>query len=79
MVFLSSKQFVKRGCGSIAKSFTFDLGVRRPGGALAGAGFAHLNIEKHSTIMGQIAQWGQSAARPAHSKELTFHLNQTFF
>jgi hypothetical protein len=56
----------------------FDLGVRRPGAALAFAGLAQLNIEKHSTMIGQMGQSGQSAARPAHSKELTLRLNQTF-
>jgi hypothetical protein len=35
-------------------------------------------IEKHSTMMGQLGQSDQSAARPAHSKELTLPLDQRF-
>jgi putative FmdB family regulatory protein len=35
-------------------------------------------IEKHSTMTGQLGELGQSAARPAHSKELTLSFIQTF-
>jgi hypothetical protein len=34
--------------------------------------------EKHSTMTGLMGQSEQSAARPAHSKELTLPLDQSF-
>jgi len=48
---------------------------RRFGLSRNGAGF----FEKYSTMTDQTGQSDQSAARPAHSKELTLSLNQRFF
>jgi hypothetical protein len=53
------------------------LGVRRPGAALACARLARLYRDKFNQT-GPIGQSDQSAARPAHSKELSLSLVQGF-
>jgi len=58
MLFPRSKWFVIRGLREYSKKFhvrPWSAAARRRFGL---CGLAQLNIEKHSTMMGQIGQWG---------------------